>query len=197
MRLIDANALMIDLWSECPESDVCISNDACIECVVKRQPVINRWIPCSERMPAMCENVMILTDDDLYAIAHVTGNEDDCLWFGDGGHYSKDYVLFWMPLPEPPEVEEARNSVVHGEWEDVKFYTGEYTTGTTENVEISTTFGMCSVCKKYCDIFMQDRPIMHDFCPNCGADMRGGERRWDGLTRKNCCTQSAKHADGV
>jgi hypothetical protein len=54
-------------------------------------------------MPVLYDPVMILTDDGSYAIAHVTENEDEYLWFGDGGHYSKDYVLFWMPLPEIPE----------------------------------------------------------------------------------------------
>lgn len=61
------------------------------------------WIPCSERLPVLYVPVIILTDDGSYAIAHVTGNENEYLWFGDGGHYSKDYVLFWMPLPEPPK----------------------------------------------------------------------------------------------
>ena len=65
---------------------------------------VMRWIPCSERLPVRYENVLILTDDASYSIAHVTSNEDEYLWFGDGGHYSKDFVLYWMPLPEPPEV---------------------------------------------------------------------------------------------
>ncbi len=63
----------------------------------------SNWIPCSERMPVRCDPVMILTDDGSYAIAHTTENEDEYLWFGDGGHYSKDCVLFWMSLPEPPK----------------------------------------------------------------------------------------------
>lgn len=78
-------------------------------CAAKRQveeaPAVNRWIPCSERLPVLYDPVMILTDDGSCAIAHMTENEDEYLWFGDGGHYSKDYVLFWMPLPEPPEKE--------------------------------------------------------------------------------------------
>lgn len=74
---------------------------------VKNIPAVNRWIPCSERLPVLYVPVMILTDDGSYAIAHVTGNEDEYLWFGDGGHYSKDYVLFWMPLPEPPKEDET------------------------------------------------------------------------------------------
>lgn len=67
--------------------------------------MVQKWIPCSERLPVLYVPVMILTDDGSYAIAHVTENEDEYLWFGDGGHYSKDYVLFWMPLPDPPEKE--------------------------------------------------------------------------------------------
>lgn len=49
--LIDRGALLKDLRSECPESDICISDVACIECIVIRQPAVNRWIPCSERSP--------------------------------------------------------------------------------------------------------------------------------------------------
>lgn len=64
---------------------------------------MSEWISCSDRLPVLYVPVMILTDDGSYAIAHVTENEDEYLWFGDGGHYSKDYVLFWMPLPEPPK----------------------------------------------------------------------------------------------
>ena len=72
-------------------------------CELLHVPAVNRWIPCSERLPVLYVPVMILTDDGSYAIAHVTGNEDEYLWFGEGGHYSKDYVRFWMPLPEPPK----------------------------------------------------------------------------------------------
>lgn len=74
--------------------------------LVEEAPAVNRWIPCSERLPVLYVPVMILTDYGSYAIAHVTENDDEYLWFGDGGHYSKDYVLFWMPLPEPPEKED-------------------------------------------------------------------------------------------
>lgn len=65
--------------------------------------MVQKWIPCSEMLPVLYVPVMILTDDGSYAIAHVTENEDEYLWVGDGGHYSKDYVLFWMTLPEPPK----------------------------------------------------------------------------------------------
>ena len=49
------------------------------------------------------QDVLIFTDDGSTVIAHTTGNEDEYLWFGDGGHYGKDFVLYWMPLPEPPK----------------------------------------------------------------------------------------------
>ena len=50
--LIDRDALLKDLRSECPESDVCIAETSCIECIVGRQPTVtaepNRgyWIEC-------------------------------------------------------------------------------------------------------------------------------------------------------
>ena len=40
VRLIDANALLKDLRSDCPESDVCIAETSCIECIIGRQPTI-------------------------------------------------------------------------------------------------------------------------------------------------------------
>lgn len=44
---------------------------------------------------------------------------------------------------------------------------------------IDTTDWMCSVCKEeFCpiDMVQDDFFKMMKFCPNCGADMRGGER---------------------
>lgn len=38
--LIDLDALLKDLRSDCPESDVCIAETSCIECIIGIQPTI-------------------------------------------------------------------------------------------------------------------------------------------------------------
>jgi hypothetical protein len=73
--------------------------------VVKNAPAVNRWIPCSERLPEAGMPVLI------YACKHrVTAYYDNCknlfrLTENDNLYYIAEYVTHWMPLPEPPEKE--------------------------------------------------------------------------------------------
>lgn len=66
-------------------------------------PAVNRWIPCSERMPEAGMSVLI------YACKHsVTAYYDNCknlfrLTENDNLYYIAEYVTHWMPLPEPPK----------------------------------------------------------------------------------------------
>ena len=106
--LIDRDALLKDLRSECPESDVCISGEACIDCIVKRQPAVNRWIPCSKRMPEVDEDVIVYYSfwkDNPIQIAHL--QQDYYFWETSDGEYNLPAiaVTHWMPLPESPEKE--------------------------------------------------------------------------------------------
>ena len=111
--LIDRDALLKDLRSECPESDVCFSHESCIDCIVKRQPAVNRWIPCSERLPNNRERVLVCFRSGTVHIA---------VWYGDYDEkgtwkvtsqfptklYRTDTIPKWMPMPdayEPPERE--------------------------------------------------------------------------------------------
>ena len=50
--------------------------------------------------------------------------------------------------------------VVHGRWERVKMWTGAETI-------------FCSVCGEDCYVSDTGDDILSDYCPNCGADMRG------------------------
>lgn len=123
--LIERDALLKDIRSECPESETCISCDACINCIVNRQPAVNRWIPCSERLPE--PGVPVLTFDGKYMrverhidwidtdegelkgewwIDGTEGDNYDCVGLRDGA------ATHWMPLPsmpEPPESEEQHD----------------------------------------------------------------------------------------
>ena len=105
-ELIDRDALLKDLRSECPESDVCISSMACIDCIVNRQPVVNSWIPFSERAP---------NEAGEYIVCGRWSGEKPRTWicrfeiFGDIGgfvnHAKNPPISFWRPMPEPPKKE--------------------------------------------------------------------------------------------
>lgn len=62
-----------------------------------------RWIPCSERMPESCDEVLIW---DSYDNAHYLGYYANVNgWIVEGyedDRYHFD-ITYWQPLPEPPE----------------------------------------------------------------------------------------------
>lgn len=73
--------------------------------LVEEAPAVNRWIPCSERLPETGVDVIVYWQGSLIKIAHLM---HDYLWETSDGEYdlpAKD-VTHWMPLPEPPEVNE-------------------------------------------------------------------------------------------
>lgn len=72
----------------------------------KNAPAVNRWIPCSERLPEPLQNVIVCTDIKTVTLAWLMG---DNWYFADTGNghieqWGMSDVTHWMPLPEPPEV---------------------------------------------------------------------------------------------
>ena len=109
--LIDRDTLLKDLRSDCPESDVCISDEACIYCVVKCQPTVNRWIPVEDALPEIGYNVLVTRQTESKArYTRIASRQDDC-WMDSTDEYGKPNphpVIAWMPMPdayEPPEKE--------------------------------------------------------------------------------------------
>lgn len=104
--LIDRYEIMKDLRSECPESDACLNYSPCIECIVNRQPAINRWISCVEQLPERETDVLVyipVWEDNPIQVAYLM--YDGITWeLSDGEfNFGKREVLYWMPMPEPPE----------------------------------------------------------------------------------------------
>ena len=69
----------------------------------------SKWIPVTERLPSLHEDVlMYFKDDDNMAVGYLDDvDEDRTMWsaYSDGGYYTDcDFEpTHWMPLPEPPK----------------------------------------------------------------------------------------------
>lgn len=104
-RLIDADALIKrattytndnEGWSCTPQADADFVE------YVNKQPTVtmDKWIPCSERLPRIGTPVLVTIVSSEYGI-----DIDEMVSFGGGDaewldHWGDD-VIAWMPLPEP------------------------------------------------------------------------------------------------
>lgn len=60
------------------------------------QDSVNRWIPCSERLPEdNCYTLVAVLFDEIYEVYIAA-------FRGDGWHTVEGYVTHWMPMPELP-----------------------------------------------------------------------------------------------
>ena len=60
------------------------------------------WIKCSDRMPEINIEVLMLTEAGYYFIAEINANKE---WItSEVGEVKCGHcVTYWMPLPQPPE----------------------------------------------------------------------------------------------
>jgi len=63
----------------------------------------DKWIPVSERLPELDQDVLAIVDDDI-VIGSFGQGWDGEISFDRDEVGSTRYVTHWMPLPEPPEV---------------------------------------------------------------------------------------------
>ena len=73
--------------------------------IIKEQPTVNEWIPCSERLPENDEDMLVQIGNETCEQYVAYYDKKKGCWF------TKDYtyefgcgrcgVVAWMPLPEP------------------------------------------------------------------------------------------------
>ena len=71
--------------------------------VVSEAPAVNRWIPCSERLPL---GGRVLATTQRGYVIEVIFVAKGSQWFRNGEYYPTDPVIAWMPIPdayEPPK----------------------------------------------------------------------------------------------
>lgn len=70
-------------------------------------PSVNRWIPCSERMPEDGQRVLICSKSkrffDVIFRANAQTPSFDAKIFGKVYTWYCEDIIKWMPLPEAPE----------------------------------------------------------------------------------------------
>ena len=117
MRIIDANELIKQIYSQSDDDGwwVCMAKD--LENLVNAQPTVNQWIPCSARLPE--EDGMYLVSVNPYYVPP-KDYTTDALYFHKGVWKYMDIlkvhhaivpelvlrefewpIIAWMPLPEP------------------------------------------------------------------------------------------------
>ena len=113
--LIDRSELRKDFCNMCeamqPEMIDCEKKGCMSMQIIDEQPAINRWIPCSERLPEDFVWCLVCMSDGCIRLGKWNGEYDEQgVWWvshpNSGGKlYRIKNVPHWMHLPEPPEKE--------------------------------------------------------------------------------------------
>ena len=107
MRLIDADVLKqmvpttsVDMFENCSNCSL-LSEEQVLE-LIDMTPTIDMWIPCSERLPAYGEDVLI-SIGGYCNVGHIVpvNEEEQYNWYFSGWYHLPNDVDAWMPLPEP------------------------------------------------------------------------------------------------
>ena len=76
--------------------------------IIKKQPKLNEWIPCSERLPEKYMHCLVTRRNDYKDGSFDSDVREDCYIELEGvwDWHSKfegliDNIIAWMPMPEP------------------------------------------------------------------------------------------------
>ena len=127
--LIERDALLLkqkahaDLFADSTVHDDIVRRDEATAVLAEiiNAPAVNRWIPCSERLPEIDKDVLVyaVRKDGLGDAVTTITQYINHIWFGhriDTEPYWKDQwqyfhsdyeITHWMPLPEPPKEDET------------------------------------------------------------------------------------------
>lgn len=67
---------------------------------VKELPAVNRWIPCSERLPEVYEKVLTYNDEGIIHDNFRLNLRDGSVGWSQGWG-----ITHWQPRPDPPRKE--------------------------------------------------------------------------------------------
>lgn len=107
MRLIDADWLL-DVVENIIKWDTERDRNRIIHQIRELTPIVNQWIPCSERLPEEPYGCLVtvwdtnpITMDEFENILPYFVGWDGEQWNDGDGEQCPFEVLAWMPLPEP------------------------------------------------------------------------------------------------
>jgi hypothetical protein len=76
-----------------------------IKKMLRDAPAVNRWIPCSERLPYIGVDVIVYVRTWREHKVQFGYRYSEETWSVANIGVPNDEIKFWMPLPEPPEKE--------------------------------------------------------------------------------------------
>lgn len=100
MELIDRDKAIEAILEYYDESDMDEARYMIENVWLKDVPTVNKWIPCSERLPEAYGEYLVTCEPDLPYRGHKTITDKDD-YFAYGWDDYGDKVIAWMPLPEP------------------------------------------------------------------------------------------------
>jgi hypothetical protein len=109
--LIDRDELRKDFCNMCeamqPEMIDCEKKGCMSMQIIGEQTAANRWISCAEQLPERETDVLVyipVWEENPIQVAYLM--YDGIIWeLSDGEfNFGKREVLYWMPLPNKPEV---------------------------------------------------------------------------------------------
>lgn len=66
--------------------------------LIRYAPAVNRWIPCSERLPEVYEKVLTYNDEGIIHDNFRLNLRDGSVGWSQGWG-----ITYWQPRPEPPK----------------------------------------------------------------------------------------------